>query len=188
MKQCLEKSELPIHYTILMPSKALILVDFQKEWIDENSDYYVGDVSELVRITNTLIHYCRKNGYKIIFTQHIEKDSKGAFAEGSERVEIMDEIERCADDTFIKKHKISPFYKTNLENQLEGVKELVVCGMLTNLCVRSLVQDAYDRDFQITVVKDCCRAFDVETHEFTLKDLKATREEIEILDVNDLVR
>jgi len=108
-------------YTILMQSKALILVDFQKEWIDENSDYYVGDVSELVRKTNTLIHFCRKNGYKIIFTQHIEKDSIGAFAEGSERVEIMDEIERRAEDTFIKKHKISPFFKTDLEKHLKGI-------------------------------------------------------------------
>ncbi|PIR58958.1 MAG: hypothetical protein COU69_02780 [Candidatus Pacebacteria bacterium CG10_big_fil_rev_8_21_14_0_10_56_10] len=37
----------------------------------------------------------------------------------------------------------------------------------SHLCVRSLVQDAYDRDFDIAVIKDCCVAFDQETHDFT---------------------
>jgi len=48
-------------------------------------------------------------------------------------------------------------------------------------------KDAYDRDFKITIIKDCCRAFDAETHEFTIKDLKATREEIEMVNVNEFI-
>ena len=74
------------------------------------------------------------------------------------------------------------------EKELKGIKEIVICGILTNLCVRSLAQEAYDRDFQITIIKDCCVAFDAETHEFTLKDLKATREEIEFLNLNEFTK
>jgi len=87
----------------------------------------------------------------------------------------------------IKKNKISPFFKTDLDKHLEGIDDIVIAGILTNLCVRSLAQDAYDRDFKITIIKDCCRAFDVETHEFTIKDLKATREEIEFLNLNEFI-
>ncbi len=171
-----------------MTSKALILVDFEKEWTDRSSDYFIGDVSELIKKTNKLIDFCRKNNYKIIFTTHIEKDSDEAFAKNSENVEIIDEINKQDSDVLIKKNKISPFYKTNLEKELNGITKIVICGILTNLCVRSLAQDAYDRDFKITIIKDCCRAFDEETHEFTLKDLKATREEIEFLNLNDFVK
>ena len=171
-----------------MTSKALILVDFEKEWTDKSSDYFVGDVSELIEKTNKLIDFCRKNNYKIIFTTHIEKDSDEAFAENSENVEIIDEIHKKNSDVLIMKNKISPFFKTDLDKHLEGKDEIVICGILTNLCVRSLAQDAYDRDFKITIIKDCCRAFDVETHEFTLKDLKATREEIEFLNLNEFVK
>ena len=171
-----------------MTSKALILVDFEKEWTDKSSDYFVGDVSELIEKTNKLIDFCRKNNYKIIFTTHIEKDSDEAFAENSENVEIIDEIHKKNSDVLIMKNKISPFFKTDLDKHLEGIDEIVICGILTNLCVRSLAQDAYDRDFKITIIKDCCRAFDVETHEFTLKDLKATREEIEFLNLNEFVK
>ena len=171
-----------------MTSKALICVDFENEWTDKSSDYFLGDISDLIKKTNKLIDYCRKNGYKIIFTTHVEKGSDSAFAPNSKNVEIIRELHKQDSDVLITKNKISPFYKTNLEKELKGITEIVICGILTNLCVRSLAEEAYDRDFQITIIKDCCRAFDAETHEFTLKDLKATREEIKILTLNEFIK
>lgn len=171
-----------------MAPKALILVDFENEWMDKKSDYYVGDISNVIGKVNRLIGYCRKNSYKIIFTAHVEKGSESAFAKGSKNVEIISGIDKRNSDVLITKNKISPFYKTNIESELKGIKEIVVCGILTNLCVRSLVQDAYDRDFQITVIKDCCVAFDNKTQEFTFKDLKATREEVKFLDLDEFVK
>lgn len=168
-------------------NKALILVDFEKEWINKNSDYFVGDISEAIEKTNKLIDFCRKNNYKIIFTTHIEKDSGEAFVENSDNTEIIDEVNKQDSDILIKKNKISPFFKTDLEKHLEGINEIVVCGILTNLCVRSLVQDAYDRDFDIKVIKDCCVAFDDETQEFTFKDLGATREEVKFLNLDEFI-
>lgn len=168
-----------------MTQKALICVDFEKEWIDKNSDYFVGDISDVIEKTNTLIDFCREKGYKIIFTTHIEKDSDSAFSEKTTNIEIINSIHKDDSDLLIKKNKISPFFKTNLEEELEGVKEIIICGILTNLCVRSLAQDAYDRDFSIKIIKDCCKAFDEETHEFTIKDLKNTREEIEFMDQDE---
>ena len=171
-----------------MTSKALILVDFEKEWTNKSSDYFVGDVSELIEKTNKLIDFCRKNNYKIIFTTHVEKDSDEAFASNSENVKLIDEINKQESDVLITKNKISPFFKTDLDKHLEGIDEIVIAGILTNLCVRSLAQDAYDRDFEIKIIKDCCQAFNIETHEFTLKDLKATREEIEFLNLNEFIK
>ncbi len=167
-----------------MPKKALMLVDFENEWIDKDSEYFVGDISQVIDKVNKLIGHCRKNGYKIIFTAHVEKGSE-AFAEGSKNVEIIGKIHREDSDTLIMKNKISPFFGTNLDKELMGIKEIVVCGILTNLCVRSLIQDAYDRDFDIKVIKDCCVSFDRKTQDFTFRDLKATREEIEFLDLKD---
>jgi nicotinamidase-related amidase len=171
-----------------MSDKALILVDFENEWTDENSEYFVGDISHVIDKVNKIIDHCRKNGYRIIFTSHVEKGSEDAFAEGSKNVEIIGKIRREDSDTLIMKNKISPFFGTNLEEKLKGIKEIVVCGILTNLCVRSLVHDAYDRDFDIKVIKDCCVSFDKETQDFTFRDLKATREEIEFLDMEDFMR
>ena len=94
-----------------MTSKALILVDFEKEWTDKDSDYFVGDISELIEKTNKLIDYCRKNNYKIIFTTHVEKDSDEAFAPNSKNVEIIDELHKQDSDVLIKKIKSAHFTK-----------------------------------------------------------------------------
>ena len=170
-----------------MTSKALICVDFENEWADKSSDYFVGNVSDLIEKTNKLIDFCRKKGYKIIFTLHVEKDSNSAFAPNTKNVEIIKELHKQNSDVLITKNKISPFYKTNLDKVLRGINKIVICGILTNLCVRSLVQDAYDRNFEIKVIKDCCVSFDDETQEFTFKDLKATREEIEFLNLDEFI-
>ncbi|MFH1638166.1 MAG: isochorismatase family cysteine hydrolase [Candidatus Woesearchaeota archaeon] len=167
--------------------KALILVDFEKEWTNKDSDYFVGDISDVIGRANRLIAFCRKEGYKIILTRHVEKDSNDAFAPDSDNVGIIADIDKKYSDIIITKHKISPFFRTDLEKELEGIEEIVACGILTNLCVRSLVQDAYDRDFKITVIKDCCVAMDKEVQEFTFKDLKDTREEIEFFNLDEFI-
>jgi len=58
-----------------MTETALVLIDFQSEWTDPASEYYVGDIQEVVVKTNYLIDHCRTRGYKIIWTQHREPDS-----------------------------------------------------------------------------------------------------------------
>lgn len=167
--------------------KTLILVDFQNEWINPESDYFVWNISWVIKKVNELINFARKNKYKIIFTQHIEKDSEDFFVEGSNNVEIISDINIQESDLIFRKHKISPFYKTNLDNILKWTEEIIACGILTNLCVRSLVQDAYDRDFNITVIKDCCIAFDKKIQNFTFKDLKETREEVEFCNLKEFL-
>ena len=112
-------------------------------------------------------------GYKIVFTRHVDDDFNselidGLFKEG---------------DSLVVKNKVSSFYKTEMEEVLGEIDETVVCGILTNLCVRSFIEDAYDRDMNINVIKDCCATYDSKTHEFTFKDLKETRPEIEFFDL-----
>ena len=164
--------------------KALILIDFENEWANEKSDDYLGELSGLIRKTNNLIDFCRNKNYKIIFTRHVEN---GNWSEKSNGSKIIGEIHLKKNDKIIKKNRISPFYKTSLEKELNGIKEIVVCGILTNLCVRSLVQDAYDRGFKITVIKDCCKTYNQKTHIFTINDLKATRREIDFLNLKEFV-
>ncbi len=167
--------------------RALVLVDLENEWRTPGSDYFVGDLVGIIKRTNKLIEVCRERGFKIIFIRHVEEGSKKVFAENNERTAIIEEINKKDEDTVITKNKISPFYKTNLDKELEGIGEIVVGGILTNLCVRSLIHDAYDREFGIKVIKNCCVARDKETQDFTFKDLKKTREEVEFINLEEFI-
>jgi nicotinamidase-related amidase len=172
-------------------TKVLIIVDYENEWIDKNSKYYVGDISEKINKLNKLIKFCREKSIPIIFTTHIEPESKTAFAENTERVEIIKDVDfQSGKDILIKKNKISPFFKTELEERLKELNadELIITGILTNLCVRSCISDAYDRDYKITVITDTCVAFSDDVQEFTFKDLKNTRPEIEFVTVGEFIK
>ncbi|GAG51273.1 unnamed protein product [marine sediment metagenome] len=170
--------------------KALIVVDYVNQWLDKKSDYYLGNISKEIKNLNELIGYCRDRDIPVIFTTHIELKSEKDFVKGTNNVEIISKVDyKKGKDTLIKKNKISPFYKTQLEKKLDKLeaKELIIVGILTNLCVRSLISDAYDKDYKITVIKDCCVAFSDELQEFTFKDIKDTRPEIKVYDTVEFI-
>jgi nicotinamidase-related amidase len=52
---------------------ALVIIDLQNAWTDDQSDYYIGNLKELITKTNYLLNYARNMGYKIIFTKHAEE-------------------------------------------------------------------------------------------------------------------
>ena len=171
-----------------MLQKALVIIDLEKEWADKNSDYYLGDLKDYVEKINKLITQCRDQNYKIIFIKHVEKNPEDGFQENTENVEFLDNLNIDKKDTIITKNKISAFYQTDIEEKLKRIKEVVVCGALVNMCVRSFIEGAYDRDMDIKVIKDWCLGFEKEDLEFTFKDLKKTRGEIVFLNLDELIR
>lgn len=61
------------------------------------------------------------------------------------------------EDYFVLKPKHSGFYSTSLDILLEylAVKRLILTGFAGNLCVLYTANDAYMRDYELTVPKDC---------------------------------
>lgn len=167
-----------------MHMQALVLIDFQNEWINPDSEYYVNDLSDLLSKTNSLVSFARSNGFKIIWTRHVEERGDAFTGENSFLISELDVLDS---DVVVVKHKISPFYNTDMNDQLRDVDTVIICGILTNLCVRSMASDAYDRDFDVCIVSDCCVAFDEDIHNFTLSDLRSTREEIEIVTLSEVI-
>lgn len=167
-------------------ANALVLVDLENEWRNPASEYYVGSLKTLIANTNKLVDFCRSKGYRIIFIRHVEKSGK-AFREGTKNTELFAELHRQKGDAVITKHKISPFYRTGFEKHLKGVSGIIVSGILTNLCVRSTVNDAYDRDFSVALVEDCCVSVSRKMHNHTLEDIRLTRPEVKIVKLSKFI-
>jgi ureidoacrylate peracid hydrolase len=73
-------------------------------------------------------------------------------------------------DHIVQKHRASVFYNTNLETKLRmlGTRFLFISGCNTEFCIESTVRDAYARDFEIIVVRDCVAGIKPEFHESSL--------------------
>lgn len=168
-----------------MPETALVVIDMQAARIEKNSEYYLGDLNTMIEKINYLIAYAREVGYKIIFIKHHEVE--WPFALDNPLSDFIPELFVEKEDIIINKFKISSFYNTKLENELNGIKNLVVCGVLTNLCVRMFVEEAYDREYRIAILDDLTATFSDELHNATLEDLYATRSDLNILPLDKFV-
>lgn len=77
-------------------------------------------------------------------------------------------------DIILPKTSCSVFQSTNLRYILDnlGIRQLVVCGQLTDQCVMSAVRDAADFGYFVTVVEDGCAALSREEHERGILGMK----------------
>jgi len=71
--------------------------------------------------------------------------------------DILDELAPGDDDTVIYKTRFSGFYRTELDELLQGsgIKHLIVTGCTTSICVESTIRDAFFRDYHCVVLEDC---------------------------------
>jgi isochorismate hydrolase len=79
------------------------------------------------------------------------------------------------EDYFVLKPKHSGFYQTPLEILLKhlGTKRLILTGVSTHSCVLFTAGDAYMRDLELVVPRDCVAACSPDEHEFALAQMKA---------------
>jgi nicotinamidase-related amidase len=75
----------------------------------------------------------------------------------------------------VDKVRFDAFQWTSLEPLLRGldVTHLVMCGVVTNICVETTVRSAFMRDFPVTLLADCCAAKTRRLHDLSIEVLSA---------------
>jgi ureidoacrylate peracid hydrolase len=96
--------------------------------------------------------------------------------EGEWGAQVIDELKAQLHDIFVTKRRYSGFYNTDLHLTLWDlqVDTLVIMGVVTNICVRSTVHDAFFLGYEVIVPEDCVAAtgpreqvsslYDIATH------------------------
>ncbi|MBI4444891.1 MAG: cysteine hydrolase [Acidobacteria bacterium] len=97
----------------------------------------------------------------------------GALQLGTWATEFHENASPHPGEPIVVKHRVSPFYGTPLEMILRnnGIHELMLCGVSTDLAVQAATREAHDRDFAVTVVADCCGAGTDADHDNSLRTL-----------------
>jgi nicotinamidase-related amidase len=93
---------------------------------------------------------------------------------GSDDGKVIDEIAPGDDEIVLPKSSSSVFVSTHIDYLLRnlGVKQLVMCGLLTDQCVESAVRDACDLGYLVTLVPDACGTYSQERHDNSLRTIK----------------
>lgn len=137
--------------------KALLIIDLQ-------NDYFCGGKMELEGIekalnkTNELISYSRTHEHEIIFIQHFST-RKGAtfFIPDTKGVRLHENLD-FSNDKIITKYYPNSFRDTSLQKYLDKrkIKELIICGAMTHMCIESTVRAGFDLGYKITLASDAC--------------------------------
>lgn len=151
---------------------ALVVIDAQVEFLamcEAGSDDTCDPPQALAGILR-LLDWARAGGHRVIFTQEVHRPELVDFGreldgdepvhclEGAPGTELAPELLPASGEWTIHKRRYSAFFATDLDLLLRGlgVRTLVVCGYLTDVCVHYTSVDAHQHDYRIQVVRDAC--------------------------------
>ena len=141
-----------------MPDTALLVIDIQ-------NDYFPGGAMELEGADAAgakaaqAIRQFREKDLPIVHVRHLSvRPGSTFFLPGTKGAEIHSLVAPKAGETVVEKNFPNSFRNTNLKEVLEkqGVKNLVVAGMMTHMCVDASVRQAADLGFKVTLLGDAC--------------------------------
>jgi nicotinamidase-related amidase len=173
------------HQMELEKSKAaLLVIDMQNFFLDPASPSFTCGGPAILPNIKQLISVFRQAGRPVIYTKHVHHPGRldagimewwweGMCIERSPESEIHPEIEPLPGEKVIAKHRYSAFYNTDLETVLRCMKieNLVITGIMTNMCCESTARDAYYRDFKVFFTADCTGTINEEMHLASLLNL-----------------
>ncbi len=144
---------------------ALLVIDIQK-------DYFPGGKFPLVeplaaaKKAYMLLQCFREHGGHHVHIQHVSlKADTAFFISGDRGTDIHDAAAHFEGEPIVQKHYPNSFRETNLLELLNswGIERVVICGMMTHMCVDATVRAAADLGFQVIVAEDACATRDL-TH------------------------
>jgi nicotinamidase-related amidase len=165
-------------------ASALLVIDMQRFFLDAASPAYTPGGGAIIPGVKRLIDAFRLAGRPVIFTRHVhhpdDLDSgimgwwwEGKCLEGSPESEVHPALAPGSGEKVVFKHRYSAFYNTDLETVLRclRVEDIVISGLMTNMCCESTARDAYYRDYRVFFPADGTGAINEEMHLASLLNL-----------------
>jgi ureidoacrylate peracid hydrolase len=173
---------------------ALLVIDVQNDYAHIDGTFgraarsNIPKIRRIIKPMQKLVSVCRENGVVVFFIQSTRTVDNcevnrhkilpatlpgwlGGPRKGTWGAKIVEELEPAKGDQVMEKHRNSGFYRTRLEKALRkrNIQTLLFAGIATNGCVESTLRDAFFRDFDIILVRDCCADQSMSGHLSTLR-------------------
>ena len=161
---------------------ALLVVDMQNYFLDENANAFMPAGRSIIPNIQDLIQRFRDSNRPVIFTYFGVKENEPdpierwwgeSIRDGSRDSRIIPELDQKPNDLIIRKPTYSSFNDTVLESFLRAnhIKNLVITGVMANLCCEMAAREAFVRDFNVFFVMDATATASEDLHTASLTNL-----------------
>src|SRR6056297_4316650 len=163
---------------------AVVVVDMQNGFCAPDGSLYAPGSEAAIDPVADLVDRAHEANAPVIYTRDVhppdqfddahyydEFDRWGEHVlEGSWEAELVDELDVCEDDLVVEKHTYDAFHETQLDGWLSarGIKDLLICGTLANVCVLHTASSAGLRDSRPILVEDAIGFIEEAHHEYAL--------------------
>ena len=164
-----------------MSEKALLIIDMLNDFVLPGAPLEVPSTREIIPAIKREIASAREQKAPVIYMGDAHAPHDREFSiwprhciKGTTGAAVIDELTPESEDRVLEKTTYSAFYKTGLEALLKklGVKELVITGCVTNICILYSASDAVLRGYKVTVPRDCAAWLDKRDHDFALRQME----------------
>lgn len=140
---------------------ALILIDHQREYIDGKLP--LTGMTEAVAECAALLRLARGNGAPVFHVRHQLPPGAPIFDGAGRFVEFIDAIAPLPGESVVSKHHPNAFADTELRKLLDagGIRQLVIAGFMTHLCVSTTARAAAELGYAGWVVAAACATRDL---------------------------
>lgn len=153
-----------------MTKQALVIIDIQNDYF-EGGNMPLSHPEATLKQALKLEQQFHKDQQPIFYIQHINLNPKaGFFIADTEGVKLRQELNPVANDVIIEKHYPNSFLDTNLKKELDarGVEQLVICGMMTHMCIDSTTRAAAELGYNPILIEDATATRDLEYNNQTV--------------------
>jgi len=180
---------------------ALVIIDMQNDFIDDEGliareGRDVSQAQEMAKHLPELIKAARAAGVFVVFVRNVYTSEQNFYLSdvwleqaarkregGYTRIPVCRDGEWDGDfyggirpqpgDVVVTKHRYDAFHNTDLDLILRsnGVRTVMLTGVVTNVCVETTARSAFVRDYYVVAVDDGCAAYVESDHRASLSNI-----------------
>lgn len=158
---------------------AVLVIDMQRDFVEEGRPMEVPAARDAISNIQRVAEAARAQGTPVVYTRHVLLDGfdvspletaynprllQAGMREGSDGVEIVDQLAPRPGEIVIRKHRYDAFHNTRLDSVLRsvsglnGVDTVIITGTLTEVCCESTARSAFMRDYRVAFASDATGA------------------------------
>lgn len=176
---------------------ALLLVDVNNSFFDPRGEFHYPEALAILPGLRRLLEAARAGGRLVVHAReehwprladHEGRKLPGHSYAGSFDAAPYPGFEALPGEPEIRKRRYSAFFGTELALLLaeQGVREVVIAGVKTNVCIRATAQDSFANGIRPILARGAVNSNRPHLHEASLEDVE--RYLGEVIEVDEAVR